>query len=92
MSVTTTEVLTERGSRYGNYLEQTKISHAIKEAMAGMWESNMQPDQLDCLEMIAVKLSRIINGDPDYGDNWRDIAGYATLVADRLENKATEYK
>ncbi len=35
--------------------------------------------------MIAHKLARICNGDPDYGDSWRDIAGYATLVADRLE-------
>ena len=26
----------------------------------------------------------IINGDPNYIDSWVDIAGYATLVADRL--------
>ena len=25
------------------------------------------------------------HGDPDYPDNWRDIAGYATLVLNRLE-------
>ena len=35
--------------------------------------------------MICHKIGRILNGDPDYGDSWRDIAGYALLVADRLE-------
>lgn len=35
--------------------------------------------------MIAHKLGRIINGDPNYSDSWHDIAGYAKLVADRLD-------
>ena len=82
----TSDTLTERGKRYGNYMEQTIISSNIKEAMQtspSYWE--METDQKDALEMIAVKMSRIVNGDPDYADNWADIAGYATLVKDRLE-------
>ena len=35
--------------------------------------------------MIAHKIGRIINGDPDYDDSWADIAGYAKLVSDRLQ-------
>lgn len=84
--VTTESVLAERGNRYGNYLEQTKISNKIKEAMQEVpdyWD--METDIKDALEMIAVKMSRIVNGDPNYADNWADIAGYATLVKDRLE-------
>ena len=80
------DTLNERGSRYGNYLEQTAISNKIKEAMQenpDYW--GMETDQRDALEMIAVKMSRIVNGDPDYSDNWADIAGYATLVKERLE-------
>ena len=83
---TTNETLTERGKRYGNYLKQTAISNKIKEAMQenpAYW--SMETDQKDALEMIAVKISRIINGTPDHTDNWLDVAGYATLVADRLE-------
>jgi hypothetical protein len=34
--------------------------------------------------MIAHKIGRILNGDPNYADSWIDIAGYAQLVADRL--------
>ena len=80
------DTLQERGKNYGNYREQTTISKNIKEAMQERdkyWE--MESDQQDALEMIAVKMSRIVNGDPDYADNWADIAGYATLVKDRLE-------
>lgn len=81
-------ILDDRGSRYGNYLEQTRITNALLRVIDGSLRDrgkSLQPDQADCLNMIAVKISRIINGDPDYADNWRDIAGYATLVADRLE-------
>ena len=38
--------------------------------------------------MIAVKISRILTGDPSHADNWHDIAGYATLVERRLNNEA----
>ena len=34
--------------------------------------------------MIASKMARIVNGDPNYIDNWHDIAGYATLVEQEL--------
>jgi hypothetical protein len=47
--------------------------------------SKLAPDQREALAMIANKLGRILNGDPNYADSWMDIAGYAKLVADRLE-------
>lgn len=85
------DILNERGSRYGNYLEQTKITFALMDIINGSLSERdkmLANDQSDAFYMIAVKISRIINGDPDYADNWRDIAGYATLVADRLEGKS----
>ena len=45
----------------------------------------MNPDQIECLEMLAHKIGRMLNGDPHYGDNFRDASGYSKLVADRLE-------
>lgn len=84
------DTLTERGTKYGNYLDQTTIISNITDAIhesgnAGVAWLEMKPDQKDALNMIIVKMSRILNGDPDYADNWHDIAGYATLVADRLD-------
>lgn len=83
--------LEERGKRYGNYLHQTRISKALQNRMR-MVESykELDPDMQDALEMIAVKISRILNGTPDYADNWHDISGYATLVADRLDGNERE--
>jgi hypothetical protein len=82
------EILNDRGKRYGNYLDQATITNALREVLiSGRGQRTLMADQADALHMIAVKLSRIVNGDPDYADNWRDIAGYATLVADRLDGK-----
>ena len=54
--------------------------------MAGKNTFDFAPDQLEAINMIVNKIARIYNGDPHYADSWRDIAGYATLVADRLDN------
>ena len=42
------------------------------------------------LRMICNKLGRIASGDPSYEDSWRDIAGYATLVANHLQGEDVE--
>ena len=44
----------------------------------------MSDDQVIALDMICNKMARIVNGDPNYIDNWHDIAGYATLVEQEL--------
>jgi hypothetical protein len=88
-NMTIDDILDDRGKRYGNYLEQATITQRIRLAMSeGLGDRQLAYDQADAIHMIAVKLSRIINGDPNYPDNWRDIAGYAQLVADRLEGKS----
>jgi hypothetical protein len=43
--------------------------------------------------MIFCKITRILTGDPNYTDNWHDIAGYAKLVEielNKLEQKDGE--
>lgn len=88
--MTTTDissVLAERGARYGSFEGHAKIAQALKLVMANTpkW-GTLSPDQAEALEMVAHKVARILNGDPNYADSWVDIAGYATLVADRLES------
>lgn len=75
--------LAERGARYGDYATRAFITQQIKDAMK--WSPNwsgLLPHQRETLEMIAHKIARILNGDPNYHDSWHDIAGYATLSAD----------
>jgi hypothetical protein len=83
-------ILTERGSRYGNFLDHARISQRLKAAahqFAAEQGKHFDADQAEALDMIFHKLGRILNGDPNYADSWVDIAGYATLVVDRLEGK-----
>lgn len=42
------------------------------------WDG-LSPARRSALRMIAVKISRILAGDPDEPDHWNDIAGYAEL-------------
>jgi hypothetical protein len=86
-----TEILEERGSRYGPFNRHATITMALKNYVRGMLEEQhkvLAPDQQEALDMIFHKIGRIVNGDPDYADSWVDIAGYAKLVADRLEGVA----
>lgn len=79
-------ILDERGSRYGDFRTQAEITQLLKNAMqahrGGLGWLSLKAFQREALEMIASKIGRVLNGDPDYEDSWRDIAGYATLVAD----------
>ncbi len=79
-------VLTERGSRYGDFYRHAEITQEIKHAIRqGPSFTKMEDDMTEALDMIAHKIGRIVNGDPRYADSWVDIAGYAKLVADRLQ-------
>lgn len=81
-----TEVLEERGKRYGVFLRHAAITQALKDVIyEHLAQKQLSADQYEALDMICHKIGRIVNGDPDYADSWVDIAGYAKLVADRLE-------
>ena len=79
-------MLAGREARYGSFEGHARISQDLKEVMheRSGWD-RLKPDQREALEMVQHKVARILNGDPTYADNWIDIAGYATLVANRLE-------
>lgn len=78
--------LDERGSRYGKFKTHAEIAQMIKSVMFNSRNDlRLEADQREALEMIAHKIARIINGDPNYADSWIDIAGYAKLVSDRLQ-------
>ena len=86
MNVDLNAILEERGSEYGDFTEQAKISQALQEVTrAGRSYVTMDSYQREALVMILHKISRIVNGNTRNVDSWADIAGYATLVADRLQ-------
>lgn len=82
-------VLTTREATHGHWPNQANMISALKTAMdtgaGGKGITTLRPAQREALELIAVKLARILVGDPNHVDHWRDIAGYATLVVQELE-------
>ena len=80
------KTLQERGNRYGAFPRHAKITQSIKRAMVDSpnW-SSLSDHQREALEMVAHKIGRILNGDPNYHDSWHDIIGYTKLIADGLE-------
>jgi rhamnogalacturonyl hydrolase YesR len=80
------DILAERGSRYGEFSTHAAITQAIKhEIRQGVAFTKMEDHMVEALDMIAHKIGRIVNGDPRWVDSWTDVAGYAKLVADILE-------
>jgi hypothetical protein len=77
--------LSQRDKQYGDFAMQSAIAAVLKRAMrAGPGWARLKPDQQEALDHIQVKISRILNGNPNYADSWHDISGYATLVEQRL--------
>jgi hypothetical protein len=90
MTTDINQTLNERGSRYGTFVGHAKVTQQLKTVIQYALverDKSLVEDQQEALDMICHKIGRIVNGDPDYADSWIDIAGYAKLVADRLEGK-----
>lgn len=75
------QLLQERAKTHGDYALTAKTAQKIK---AMIRNSPAYPDmseqQCESLDMIAVKLARVMCGDPHEPDHWRDLAGYALLA------------
>lgn len=80
------DTLAERGANYGDFNTQAAIAQGIKDIMrnSAAW-SKMTSAQKESLDMIANKIGRICNGDPNYKDSWTDVGGYTRLVEKTLD-------
>lgn len=77
------QTLAERGSRYGDFESVAETTRALMRILEDADRFNeLSESQYEALHMICSKMARIVNGNPDYSDNWHDIAGYAKLVED----------
>lgn len=80
------EIIDEREKTHGDFRAMSgtniQIQNAIEKGEGYKW---LNASQLTSLQMIAVKIARIVNGDPNHIDSWDDIAGYATLVSKEIK-------
>jgi hypothetical protein len=82
------DVLNARQSTHGDYTDHARVTQNIKAMMhdSPNW-SRLHADQIETLDMLAHKIGRILSGEPDFADHWDDMAGYATLSADRVRQR-----
>lgn len=78
------DILKERGDVYnlnGTYADHATLTQNLKKRMREHvgWKG-LPPAMQESLDMIQHKIARILNGVPEYKDNWSDIIGYARLI------------
>lgn len=73
--------LNERGKRYGTFTANSIVYTKLMEVFEASpnWK-DAPPAVKHACGNIATKFARLLTGDVMYYDNWRDIAGYATLM------------
>lgn len=72
----------ERQKTHGSFKKNAEISQKIKELFSQFGYDYLSDEHIEALDMIALKLSRILSGQADFKDHWDDIAGYAKLASE----------
>ena len=83
----TDDILNDRHQTYGYFMDVASVAISLRAVIRDR-RPDLMPDQDEALTMICSKIARIVNGDPNHIDSWRDIGGYSQLVVDRLEGKS----
>ena len=80
------DIIQERAKTHGDYKSTAGWSQSLKDMFrsSGNWNT-LNDGQREALEMIAVKLARLLNGNPQFPDHWNDISGYGNLGANSIE-------
>lgn len=78
------QTIAERQVTYGSFADNATVAQELKAVLA-LSPARLSNAQLEALDQICSKLSRIVSGDPNYIDSWRDISGYCNRVIEILE-------
>lgn len=84
------ETIQERNSTHGDFHDNADTSQALKLIMhsAPNWE-RLSAVQKEALEVIALKISRVLSGNMSEPEHFHDIAGYAVLAEKYLREGTT---
>jgi hypothetical protein len=79
-------LLAAREFTHGDFAATAMIAQRFKDISKSTpnWNGSLTDIQRESLEGIFTKIARILSGDPNHSDSWRDIAGYAHLVSEQL--------
>lgn len=76
------ELTSERKKTHGSFWMNACISQSLKKyARSRNGYDKLNDVQKEALDMIFLKISRILSGQNEHSDHWDDIAGYAHLAS-----------
>jgi hypothetical protein len=81
------DTIEQRGNKYGKYAFNAELTQELMGLVTNHAElvgNELSKTHLESIHMIFHKISRMVNGDPWYSDNAHDIAGYATLLEEYI--------
>lgn len=79
-------LLVARQRTHGDFATGARISQRLKAIFATSTGGLMSAEHREAMDMIALKLSRILSGQANYCDHWDDIAGYAKLASEACKD------
>lgn len=78
-------LLQERAKTHGSFKQNAELSQTLKLYFRNGGTAPQRAEQREALDMIALKISRILSGQAHFKDHWDDIAGYAKLGAEACD-------
>jgi hypothetical protein len=77
-------IIHQREKTHGDYERQARLSQDLKTRIR-QEAHTLTHQQLESIEMICVKIARIVCGNPNEADHWLDVQGYAELIHKNLQ-------
>lgn len=83
-------IIEEREATHGSFASTATIAQGLKLVMsAGPNFNRLDHVKIEALECIAIKIARILCGNPCETEHWADVSGYAELVLQDLRRTTT---
>src|SRR5262249_16176954 len=86
-----TPLLDERASTHGHFVDQFLLAQRLKNVVRDASEEEdirvLPAVMAEAVDMLLMKISRIVTGDPWHADHWADIAGYAERMVEYVDSR-----
>lgn len=85
------QILEQRGKAYGDYRDLARTSQRLKNTLfhAPHWQS-LPPVAREGLEMICLKMARIVHSGTIHEDSFKDLAGYVRLMTKYMNEESND--
>jgi hypothetical protein len=74
------EMIAAREITHGDFRDVARIAQRFKAIAQAEYKDKHGAVHREGMEMILHKIARMLAGDPDFDDHWKDVGGYAERV------------